>query len=84
MPPQEPNGLVLFILCFIAAGGLIGLFWLNHYLRTGGASVNRSQDAPAPEPRADGRTGRTARTDLVSLRVLCACRACNLTEQKQP
>lgn len=67
MPPQEPNTWVLFLLCLVAAALLIGLFWLNHYLRTGGESVNRSQDVQQPEPRADRQTDQTDKADRPSV-----------------
>jgi len=68
MPPTPaPNTWVLFLLCLVAAGGLIGLFWLNHYLRTGGASVNRSQDVQQPDPHADRQTDQTDNADRPSV-----------------
>lgn len=45
-PPQEPNGFVLFAICFVGAAGLIGLLWLNHWWATRHArhgSVNNNE-----------------------------------------
>lgn len=52
MPPQEPNGLLLFGLCFLAAAALIGLFKLNHWLHTRSPTPRHyvaSADQPSPQ-----------------------------------
>lgn len=70
MPPTPtpvPNGWVLFLLCLVAAVLLIGLFWLNHYLRTGGESVNRYADDKQADPRADKQTDQTDNADRPSV-----------------
>lgn len=36
-PPEEPNVLLLFLICFVAAAGLIGLLKLNHWWHTRGS-----------------------------------------------
>lgn len=63
----EPNMWVLFLLCLAAAGGLIGLFWLNHYLRTGGGNVNTSEAVTSIQEPAQKQTDQTDRADRPSV-----------------
>lgn len=58
MPAQEPSGLLLFGLCFVAALGLIGLLKLNHWWATRAERVNHF-DAQAEVQQPD-RTGSSA------------------------
>lgn len=58
MPPQEPNGLLLFALCFVAALGLIGLLKLNHWWHTRGSVKGFDRGEARPQAPASSVMSR--------------------------